>query len=281
MYDISLIIPTYDRYEEIEKLLHSISKQTYPLNAIEVIIIDQNDLIDLSSLIYKYAHCLNINHNKTCVRGIANAKNVGIQLSTAPIITFPDDDCMYYEDTVMSVMNFFKSNSDIDIVYGRIYDRQRQLNIMRNWPTKSIKLNLFNFHLNYSAITCFSKRKEIRFDCRFGVGACYSSGEELDYIISALKKKYKTVYTNAIDIWHPHLDISVMPLKKIYNYAKGYGAICKKHVSFPVVYLFTKSVANQIFLLTKYLLLLNKERIRKHFFAIKGRLAGFMKFKNN
>ena len=60
MFDISLIVPTYGRYIEIEKLLHSLSKQTYPLEKIEVIIVDQNDLIDLAPVINKYSSELNI-----------------------------------------------------------------------------------------------------------------------------------------------------------------------------------------------------------------------------
>src|SRR5215831_11318572 len=180
-FDISLIIPTYGRYHELENLLQSISKQRHPLGKIEVIIIDQNDAIDLTPVINKYSSFFKIIHERICLKGIANAKNMGIQLSTAPIVTFPDDDCAYYEDTVASAIHFFEKNRDADIVYGRVYDRGKKLNIMRNWSKKNIKLNLYNFHLNYSAVACFSKKKDIFFDCRFGVGAYYSLGEELDY----------------------------------------------------------------------------------------------------
>lgn len=280
MFDISLIIPTYGRYTEVEKLLQSIAIQTYPLEKIEVIVIDQNDSIDLSPVISKYSSTLNVIHEKTLIKGIANAKNTGIYLSKAPLITFPDDDCIYYEDTVASAISFFDQNAAADVVYARIYDRQTQSNIMRNWPAKNIELNLYNFHLRYSAVTCFSKRKDFLFDTRFGVGSQYSSGEELDYVISVIEKKNKVIYTHTIDMWHPKLDLSVMPLNKIYNYAKGYAAICKKHLSFPIGYLFFKSVINQVFRTIIYMLLLNKEKMQKHYTALKGRMHGFMEFKN-
>jgi glycosyltransferase involved in cell wall biosynthesis len=278
--DISLIVPTYGRYKEVEMFLYSISQQTYPLQKVEVIIVDQNDAIDLTPIINKYAALLNIVYKKINVKSSANAKNIGIQMSKAPLITFPDDDCTFYKDTVESAISFFQKESSVDIAYGRIYDRKANANIMRNWANKDIELNMYNFHLNYSAITCFSKRKDIFYDSRFGTGAPYFSGDELDYVITAIGKKYKVVYTNSIDIWHPQLNLSVMPLQKVYNYAIGYGAVCKKNAKFPITYLFGKSVVNQILQVIKNSLLFKKEQRIKHYAALKGRVTGFLTFKN-
>jgi glycosyltransferase involved in cell wall biosynthesis len=279
MFDISLIIPTYSRSEEVGRLLESIAKQDYPLQKIEVIIVDQNDAIDLLPVIQQFLSKLYIIHHKTTVKGIAAAKNTGIKLSTAPVITFPDDDCCYYQDTISMALTFFKKSPATDIIYGRVFDRNTGENIMRNWPIKNITLNLYNFHLNYSAITCFSKRKEILFDERFGAGSSYASGEELDYIVYALEKKYTVVYTNTVDVWHPKLDLNVMPLAKIYGYARGYGAICRKHPNFPILFLFAKSFAYQVILIFKNGLLLQRQKTIKHYNAAKGRLNGFMQFR--
>ena len=279
MFDISLIIPTYGRFEEINRLLESIAKQDYALEKIEVIIVDQNESIDLLPLIQQFLPKLHIIHHKTAVKGIAAAKNTGIRLSKAPIVTFPDDDCYYYEDTVSKALLFFKKYSDTDVIYGRVYNRSSNENIMRKWPDKNIQLNLYNFHLNYSAITCFSKHKEIFFDERFGAGSGYASGEELDYVVYALKKKYKIIYTNTVDIWHPKLDLDIMPLNKIYGYARGYGAICRKHTNFPMLFLFIKSFAFQVILIFKYGLLFQKQKTIKHYYAARGRLNGFIQFR--
>jgi len=62
MMDISLIIPTYGRYTEVERLLCSLTKQTHSLQKIEIIIVDQNDTIDLSPIINKFVSILNIVH---------------------------------------------------------------------------------------------------------------------------------------------------------------------------------------------------------------------------
>lgn len=281
MFDISLIIPTYGRFSEVDKLLQSITAQTYPVDKIEVIIADQNDEIDLSPLAKKYDDSLCIIHEKILEKGSANAKNIGIKISRAPLITFPDDDCMFYEDTVANAIAFFKNNSQVDVVYGKVYDRNAGMNIMRNWSGKEITLNMYNFHLNYSAITCFSRTKELFYDARFGTGAPFFSGDELDYVIEAIKEKYKVVYTNTIDVYHAQLNLSVMPVQKIYKYAIGYGAVCRKQNSFPVFFLFAKSCINQLRLIIQNTFLFNRQNIIKHYNALKGRINGFIRFKEN
>lgn len=277
MPDISLIIPTYGRFDDLDRFLSSITKQTHPLQRIEVLVMDQNDVIDLLPLINKYSGILNIVHKKLDVKGSANAKNVGIKLSKAPLITFPDDDCVFYEDTIECAIRFFKENPLVKVVYGRVYERRTNKNIMRQWPDKSLVLDIYNFHLNYSAITCFSTVKDVQYEVNFGTGAYYPSGDELGYVIDAVKK-YKVAFTNTIDIWHAELNVSVMPEKKIYNYAIGYGAILKKKASFPISFLFFKSTLNQLLLVTKYSVLFNKKKVKKHYAALKGRLTGFFNY---
>jgi len=270
---ISLIVPTYGRYIEIEALLESFTKQDFDKGKFEVILVDQNDNIDLSPIVSQYVSRLNLLHYKTSVKGIANAKNKGLELSTAPIVTFPDDDCTYYPDTISAALNFFFLNPHVDVVYGKIFDRNENRNVMRNWSDKEIKLNLLNFSLNYSAITCFTKLK-IRFDENFGVGSKISSGEELDYIIRAINQKYLIIYSPQIQMWHPELNVKTMKADKVYNYAYGFGAIIRKNINLKVFFVFTLSLTYQI---SRFLLHIFSKDRSKYFFTITGRLKGFFK----
>ena len=49
---ISLIIPTYGRTTELSELLESLTNQSY--KKFEVLIVDQNDIINLDSIIANY-----------------------------------------------------------------------------------------------------------------------------------------------------------------------------------------------------------------------------------
>ncbi|HEY8928028.1 MAG TPA: glycosyltransferase family A protein [Mucilaginibacter sp.] len=276
---ISLIVPTYGRYKELEELLASLAVQSCPADDFEVIIVDQNDKIDLAPAVEKYAARLDIVHKKVTEKGIARAKNTGLAMAKAPIVTFPDDDCTYYPDTIEKALKYLESDRETDIVYGRLYDRTTGKNIMRNWPADQKKVDIFNFHYTYSAITAFIRRNEIVFDTDFGVGSAYGIGEELDYLLQTFKHKLTSNYTPYIEIWHPELNPNVMTDEKVYYYARGYGAICKKHAGTAMILTLLLSMSFQFLLMVKWLVLFKKELAKKRWLAFKGRLDGFFSYK--
>jgi glycosyltransferase involved in cell wall biosynthesis len=275
--EISLVIATYGRYKELDDLLNSLVDQVgQPL--FEVIIVDQNDHLDLNPLINKYRQILNIVHFKSSIKRLANAKNIGIKLSKAPLITFPDDDCKFYPDTIISALKFLNLNDKVDIVYGRIFDREANKNIMREWSLVPKTLNKYNFHLNYSAVTCFSRRNDLLFDENFGVGSKFGVGEELDYIMSALNNRLKVVYEPGISVWHPELNVNVMTNEKVRYYAFGYGAVFRKNRSFPYTCIFIGSLAYQLVDLFIGLAKGNIEQVKKRSIAFLARIQGFMSY---
>lgn len=272
---ISLIISTYGRFKEVEDLLESLVNQDCDFKLFEIIIVDQNDVINLDSLISKYANKFNLTHFKADFKGLSKAKNKGIDLAKGDIITFPDDDCTFYPDTISNVLKFFELNSNIDVVYGAVFERSTNTNVMRNWPKKQKKLNLFNFSVRYSAITCFTKIK-IKFNENYGVGSKISSGEELDYVIRAIKK-YNVAYSPIIQVWHPKLDVLSMNNQKVYNYAYGYAAIMRKNCNVIIGSVFIASLSFQF---VRYILnFLSIDQRIKYSLAIKGRIHGFLLLK--
>jgi len=271
--EISLIVSTYGRYHELDLLLESFSQQDVNPSIFEVIIIDQNDELNLQPLILKYNELININHCKVSVKGLSKAKNKGIDLAKGRILTFPDDDCKFYPNTISAALGYLVANQGVDVAYGRVFDRITGLNVMRNWSNDENKLSLLNFSLNYSAITCFTRLK-IKFDEDYGVGSPIASGEELDYVIRAIESGYQVVYTPLIEVWHPELNVMSMTSKKAYNYAYGYGAIMRKNVNLLIFFTFCLSLCYQMM---RFLLSVFSEDSSKYFMAVKGRIYGFLK----
>jgi len=269
---VSLIISTYGRYDEVELLLESLKKQDCGFDIFEAIIIDQNDVIDLTPLVKKYENKFNLIHYKADFKGLSKSKNKGIDMAKGQILTFPDDDCTFYEDTISKALQFFAVNPDAEVVYGSVFDRITNKNVMRNWSKESKKLNVYNFSLRYSAITCFTKMKT-KFDENLGVGSKISSGEELDYIIRVLESK-EVYYFPHIQVWHPELSVSTMSNEKIRNYAYGYGYAMRKNLNFGVLIIFLFSLSYRIAMLL--LKLFSKERLQ-NYLAVKGRFEGFLK----
>ena len=117
---ISVVIPTYKRYDELLKALDSVKKQTYP--NLEVIIVDDNEDFKLSKKIEKtikkeykdYIYVKN-EHNL----GGSETRNRGIELSKGNYISFLDDDDEYYPTKIEEQYNMFveKGDEKLALVY--------------------------------------------------------------------------------------------------------------------------------------------------------------------
>ncbi|WP_333866582.1 glycosyltransferase family 2 protein [Sphingobacterium sp.] len=268
---ISLVISTYGRYKEVELLLESLVAQDCKTTIFEVIIVDQNDKIDLSPLVAAFEDKLQIVHYKTAEKGLSKAKNKGIELARSTLITFPDDDCTFYPDTITSALTFFEKNPHVDVMYGSVYDRKTRKGIMRNWSESELRLNLFNFSLNYSAISCFTKIP-LKFNENYGVGSKISCGEELDYAIRAINQDNVVVYSPDTQVWHPELNVTTMDTKKVFSYAYGYGAIMRKNLNLTLLIIFLSSMAYQILRFFLHFFTRNRTKFLN---AINGRFRGF------
>lgn len=274
----SIILPTFGRSKEVFEFLDSVLSLDYDQTLIEVIIVDQNDVINLADGLLPYTSQLNIRHVKVDIKGIAHAKNVGIKMSTGEIITFADDDSTYYPDTITQANNCFNQRAGTDIFYGKVFDRSTQKNVIRNWKPEPVKINKFNYHLNYIAIACFTPVKDLYFDERFGVGTRYGVGEELDYLLQALDRKYEVWYTPEIEVWHPDASVFAMSKEKIFYYARGYGAICRKHNGWIMGWNLLISTGYQFVMMILLFCCLKPDGAKRRYLAFAGRIKGYLEF---
>jgi glycosyltransferase involved in cell wall biosynthesis len=120
LFNISVIIPNFNRTDVLVKSIESVLKQTYlPL---EIIIVDDRSNIDID----KY---INSKFTKECKSGfikvVVNKKNIGagksrnngVELSKGNFIAFLDSDDYWHEDKLMEQISIFKNNYVLDLVY--------------------------------------------------------------------------------------------------------------------------------------------------------------------
>ena len=119
--DISLVLCTYGRTEEVNNFLKSISMQTRKPS--EIIIIDQNENDILSDLISKWQKELNLIHKRVGFKGASRSRNYGAKEAKCSLIA-PDDDCLYPPSTIEKIVKILKQK-DIDTI---ITDKPSQLN---------------------------------------------------------------------------------------------------------------------------------------------------------
>lgn len=108
----SLIMATYSRLHEIRFLLESLTRQTY--KNFELIVVDQNPLGYLDEILNEYEGKITIKHLFS-EKGLSKARNIGLNAADGDYIAYPDDDCIYPNDLLEKVHNFFQLNQQINI----------------------------------------------------------------------------------------------------------------------------------------------------------------------
>ena len=220
-------------------------------------------------------------------QNLSNAKNTGIRVSKAKIITFIDDDVKITNDYFLSSWNFINKKK-CDLMFCRINKINSNLPFSKGMKGKNLKINHFNSNCCLSSSMWINKKnnKDLYFDTNIGLGAKFGSGDETDYIFSSLNLKRKIYYNSKVSMFHPEEFIGLDNGKKIYkkflSYGKGQGAIYKKHYNknkLICTYLYFLSLIKSILGVILYLPLFKLKNVIKYLALLFGKIIGFVQYK--
>ena len=107
---ISVIIPTHNSQEIIERCIHSITSQTYPRENFEIIVVDDGSKDETVNLAKK-AGTDEIILTEPCFQG--KARNIGARSAKGEILAFIDSDCAANENWLETIEKEFKDNKAI------------------------------------------------------------------------------------------------------------------------------------------------------------------------
>lgn len=221
---ISLITATLGRTKPIRILLDSLVSQTY--SDFEIIIVDQNQHEEVHEIVKEFESKLTLTYIKNGQNGLSLNRNLALSLAKGEFIGFPDDDCYYSPDVLERVVDTFKNNKRISFCATDWYDSIVKGNKARSFKSSPItKKDVYKKCISFNI---FIRQKwGVFFDERLGVGAQFGAGEETDYLYTLMEKSGLNGYFfNSGGVFHPvetNRDLS-----KIYNYARGQGAVWKK-----------------------------------------------------
>jgi glycosyltransferase involved in cell wall biosynthesis len=135
MPSISVVIPTYNRAQNLIKALSSVSQQTY--QPVEIIVVDDGSTDETESVVRSFRSELNktsttvefIQHNTN--KGPAAARNTGIEHATGDFVAFLDSDDWWLDQKLELQMQLLVDSSpDTAVIYCEYY-RQDEKNYRR------------------------------------------------------------------------------------------------------------------------------------------------------
>ena len=100
----SIIIPLYNRPQEIDELLATLTKQTY--TQFEVLVIEDGSVIDAQSIVEKYKNKLDISYYVKPNEGQGFTRNYGFARAKGDYFVVFDSDCLIPDDYLEIVRTY-------------------------------------------------------------------------------------------------------------------------------------------------------------------------------
>ena len=231
--DLSLVLCTYGRTNEVDNFLNSIYTQTKKPK--EIIVVDQNEENILHHILKKWGSKLPIIHKRVNFKGASKSRNFGAKQAVSALIAFPDDDCLYPPTLIENISSLFKLKAEVDTI------------LTAKIEPSEISSSLSKPHLSYSGVTSildlfkakaetsniFSRKSKLElllyiFNENIGPGANtpWVSNEETDLLIRLLKQGATIIKLKELSIAHHSLQVS--PSRSL-KYGMGRFEVIKKH----------------------------------------------------
>lgn len=104
----SLIIPVYNRPQELDELLHSLTLQTH--KNFEVVVVEDGSSVPADKVVSKYNNLLTVHYYTKANSGPGQTRNYGAERSTGDYLIVLDSDCIIPPAYIESVERALKSN---------------------------------------------------------------------------------------------------------------------------------------------------------------------------
>ena len=198
-----LVVATVDRVAPLARLLESIDRQRDV--PVRLIVVDQNRDDRLDDVLGAHRG-LEIVRTRS-ERGLSRARNEGLRHVRSDLVAFPDDDCTYPQGLLDTVAHRFAGRPVLDGLTGRATAEDGAADA--SWAREPAILEADNLWNRVISFTIFLRRTVVErvggFDERLGLGSgsVWSSGEEIDYVLRAIRSGARIEYDPLLTVHHP------------------------------------------------------------------------------
>jgi len=268
---ISIIIPVYNRPQEIEALLLSLAKQDFKQN-FEVIIVEDGSLLKADKVVKKYQKKLDINYLFKKNSGPGLSRNFGMKQASGNYFIILDSDVIlpyHYLSAVTKALktNFTDAFGGADAAHPSFTVMQKAINYSMTSVLTTGGLRGYKNNKNFQPRSFnmgFSKKA---FNKTGGFNA-QRIGEDIDLTFRLWQSGFKTQFIEKAFVYHKRRTNFEQFFNQVYSFGKARPILNKQHKNtakiaywFPGIFLlgFIVSIIlipyNQIFI-AMYLLFL-------------------------
>ena len=260
---------TVGRGDELARFLDSLETQEYP--RLRVMLVDQNSDDRLAEITAGRAVRLEILRSAP---GLSRARNVALAQVHADVVAFPDDDCIYPPGLLARVAKRFASDPRLGGLSGRAADADGRS--AASWKSDGATLTSANVWNRAISFAIFLRRDVVErvgtFDERLGLGSGepWSSGEEIDFLIRAVRGGARIEYDPSLVVVH---EVREDDTEIGARDGASVGYLLRKHGYGPrvVARMLVRPAGGSVVSLLGG----DRERARYHLAALSGRIRGY------
>ena len=127
MVFVSVVVPTYNRREDVLKCITALGNQTYPADRFEILIVDDGSTDGTQEAVQKKAcEIPNLSYYRVQVNnGDGHARNQGVNAAKGVIIAFTDDDCIPSPAWIEEAVSVFEKEESLTGVDGKTLPEEK------------------------------------------------------------------------------------------------------------------------------------------------------------
>lgn len=223
---ISVIVPTYERPDQLAECLRALAAQEYPRHRFEVLVVDDGGMASVNGAVDSLRHRLDVTLLTQSHAGPATARNRGAAHAKGSYLAFTDDDCRPAPDWLGSLSFSFALFPE-SVLGGRTlneladnrYSTASQTlcdYLQMCWNSTTTKATFFASNNLAMPMKCFKAVGG------FDAGWDRAAGEDRDLCDRLIEQGYRLVSVPNAVVRHAHVLTARGFLRQHFNY--GWGA---------------------------------------------------------
>jgi GT2 family glycosyltransferase len=229
--DFSIIVPTFNRPQNLARLLSAFDKLEYAHDRYQVIIVDDGSETNLDPVIAPFQQTMNVVLHKQTNAGPAAARNYGVQFALGQFLAFTDDDCIPAPHWLLQLYqhltklpNCMVGGKIANALVDNVYSSASQL-------ITDLVYAYYNadpWHARFAATNNLAMPTDL-FRALGGFDPTFRTSEDRDWCDRWLKAGYPFIYADDAVIYHAHQLTFALYWRQHVGYGRGAWRFNRAH----------------------------------------------------